>query len=117
MASLDSIQTTAQNVAQNVNNVSQTYLQVQGLKNSVSLSTPTLVQRGQGRICRMSVTTAGSAGFIYDSVDITATTNPLAVIPATTGIYEVNFPVSFGIVVAPGAGQKVMVSFSQPAQQ
>lgn len=113
MASMADILTTAQNVAQGINNIVQTYLNVQGAQNSGSLTTATVVKAKPGRLCTVVVTVAGAAaGSIYDAILPTATTNKMYVIPATLGVYVVNVPANYGIVAAPGSGQTIMVSFS-----
>lgn len=113
MASLDDILTAAKNVVTAVNGAAQTYLNVQGAQNSGNLTTATLVQSGAGRVATVSVTVAGSAvGKIYDANSATSTTNPVYVIPNTVGVVFVNMPVGIGLVVAPGTGQSVTVSYS-----
>lgn len=113
MASLSDILTTAKNVVTAINGVAQTYLNVQGVKNSGNLSAATLVQLGSGRVAMVSVTVAGSAvGHIYDTNSASSTSNPVYVIPNTVGTVFVNMPVGIGLVVAPGTGQSVTVSYS-----
>jgi hypothetical protein len=113
MSSLSDIFTVAKNVVTAINGLAQTYLNVQGLQNSGSLTAPTLVQLGLGRVATVSVTVAGSAvGRIYDANTATSTTNPVYVIPMTVGVVFVNMPVGLGLVVAPGTGQSVAVSYS-----
>lgn len=111
--SLSDLLTAAKNIASAINNVSQTYLDVQGAQNKAILSSATLVQSGKGRVASISVTTAGSAtGMIYDANLATSTTNPVYVIPEAVGLYVVNLPVSFGIVIVPGTDQVLTVSYS-----
>lgn len=70
---------------------------------------------GEGRIYSFNVTTAGAAGAIYDSPTTAgvAAANLICVIPATVGVYTWpdGFPFQQGLVVTPGAGQVVSVSF------
>jgi hypothetical protein len=111
MASLSDILVTGQNIATAINQIAQTYLNVQGAQNRAALSTPTLVLTGSGRVAVISVTTAGSTtGTVYDSQ--TGATTPIYIIPSAVGIYNVNLPVNFGIYVSPGTGQVVTISFS-----
>ena len=113
MASLSDILTAAKNIVTALNNAAQSYLNVQGVRNSGSLTAATVVQLGVGRLCTVSVTTAGSAaGNIYDATSSSATTNPVYVIGTTLGVTVVNIPITNGLVVAPGTGQVVMVSYS-----
>lgn len=113
MASLSDILTTAKNVVTAISNVAQTYLAVQGAQNSGALTSATLVQLGSSRVAMVSVIVAGSAtGRIYDGNSASSTTNPVYVIPTTVGVTFVNMPVGIGLVVAPGTGQTVTVSYS-----
>lgn len=113
MAGLSDVLTTAQNIAAAINGLAQVYLNVQGGKNATALTAATLVKSGAGRLASVSVLVAGSAdGAIYDANDATATSGQFYAIPKTIGVFVVNFPVSFGIVVAPGTGQTVSVSYS-----
>ncbi len=68
-----------------------------------------------GRVAQISVIVAGSDdGAIYDTND-TATAaigNQVYVIPHTRGVHVVNMPGNAGMVVAPGTGQTVAISYS-----
>ena len=113
MSSISDILTAAKNIVTAINGLGQTYLQVSGSRVSRQISAATVVMVGQGRIARVVVTTAGSAaGSIYDASISTATTQKIFVIANTLGVTEINIPVENGIVVAPGTGQVVTVSYS-----
>lgn len=113
MASLSDILTAAKNVVTAISGLGQTYVSVQGAQSTGSVSAATLVQLGNGRVATVVVTTAGSAaGHIYDGNTAASTTNPVYVIPNTVGVYVVNMPVTLGLVVTPGTGQVVNVSYS-----
>jgi|APCry1669188910_1035180.scaffolds.fasta_scaffold00198_5 hypothetical protein len=113
MASLSDILTSAQNIAQAINSVAAAYLSVQGSRIAPSLAAATLVKLGAGRIAVISITVAGSAnGHVYDTNTAAGTGNPIFTIPNTIGVIFVNLPVSVGLVVAPGTGQTVTVSYS-----
>jgi hypothetical protein len=112
MASLDDIFTTAKNIVTALNNASQIYLNVNGLQTISGITSATVVKASAGRVASVSVIVAGAVGKIYDATGSTSTSNPIYVIPATVGVVFVNLPVSTGIVVAPGSGQTVSVSFS-----
>lgn len=113
MASVSDILTATKNIVTALNQLGQTYLQVVGSKFYSDITAATLIQSGQGRVARVSVIVAGSSvGAIYDASSDTATTNQLWVIPNTVGVTEVNLPVNNGIVVAPGTGQTVAISYS-----
>ena len=110
---MSDILTAAKNVVTAINQLGQTYLQVQGSKFSSGITTATLVQSGQGRVARVSVTVGGSGdGAIYDATSASATTNKIALIPKDHAIIDVNLPVNNGIVVAPGTGQTIAISYS-----
>jgi hypothetical protein len=114
-ASTSDVLTAIKNIVTALATAAQNYLNVQGLINAANISTPTLVSTKAGRICSVSVLTAGSAtGLIYDGALLTATTKPIYVIPTSVGTepYVVNMPLSFGLLVVPGSGQVVTVSYS-----
>ena len=113
MASLDDILTAAKNLVTAVNTVSKGYSDVQGAQNLANISTATVVKGSAGRIATVVVTTAGSTtGKVYDSTLTSSASRILYVIPNTVGIYVVNMPANAGIVVSPGTGQVVTVSYS-----
>ena len=113
MASLTDLLTAAKNIVTAINGLGQTYLNIQGALSYTDLTAATLVHNGAGRVCNIIVTTAGSAaGSVYDSANATSPTNKIYSIPNTVGIYTVNFPVNYGIVIVPGTGQTVSVSHS-----
>lgn len=70
---------------------------------------------GEGRLFSIAVTTAGAAGAVYDSptTAAVAAANLMFAIPAVVGVYnfEGGFPFNQGLVVTPGAGQVVSVSY------
>ncbi len=111
--SLTDILTSAQNLVTAVNGLIQNFLTIQGVTNKANISAATLVKQGAGRVATVVVTTAGSAaGAIYDTNAATSTNNPIYTIPNTAGAVFVNMPVNMGIVVAPGTGQVVAISYS-----
>lgn len=113
MAMLSDVVTVGQNIVTAINALAKTYLSVQGAKNAADISTASLVSTGAGRLATVSVTTAGSgAGAIYDAAAPSATTNKLYTIPDVVGVYLVNLPTSYGIVIAPGSGQVVTIGYS-----
>ena len=107
------ILTTLKNIVTALNNASQSYLNVNGQQNLASITAATVVKSTPGRVATVSVIVAGSAaGKVYDATTASATTNPIFVIPTTVGVTIVNIPTLYGIVVAPGTGQTVTVSYS-----
>ena len=112
MSSLSDILTATKNIVTAINGAAQTYLNVQGVRNCAEISSATLVVSGPSRVAVVSVTTAGVVGAIYDTNSASSTSNLIYVIPATVGVVNVNIPVSYGIVVAPGSGQVVTISYA-----
>lgn len=114
MSSLSDILTAAKNIAIAINGASQIYLKVQGNSRSDTLTSTALVSSGQGRLATISVTVAGSAnGMIYDSNAVASLTGAIAVIPNSLGITLVNMPYDNGLVVVPGTGMTVNISYSE----
>jgi len=60
MASLDDVLTISKNIVTAINNASQTYLNVNGVRSSVAVTTETLIVQGSARVVRVIVTVAGS---------------------------------------------------------
>ena len=102
-----------QNIATAINNAASTYLQVNGSQTIENITSAKVVKSSSGRVCMVSIVAAGSTtGYIYDSASSSATTPAIYAIPNTLGIVFVNLPTSYGIVVSPGTGQNVSVSYS-----
>jgi len=113
MASLSDILTAAKNIVTALNQLGQSFLQVEGSNMQSNITSATLVKTGQGRIARVIVVVAGSStGAVYDASSATATNDKLLTIPTTLGVGEANIPVNNGIVVAPGTGQTVAIVYS-----
>lgn len=113
MASLTDIMTTAKNMVTALNQIGQTIIAVSGAQVYTNIKTATVVKDGQGWVARVSIVDAGSAaGAIYDANVASATTDKIFTLPTTAGITEINLPVNNGIVVAPGTGQTIVISYS-----
>jgi len=87
----------------------------QGINSFLNISATTAVKSTKGRIVKVNVTTAGSTnGAIYDHATTSGTgaANLVAVIPDVIGSYTIDFPCATGIVVVPGTGMVVSVSFN-----
>lgn len=111
--SLSDLLTTAKNLVTAINALTQAYLSVQGAQNFTNVTVPTVIKASSGRVCEISVTVAGSApGAVYDGATTSATGKALYVIPNTVGVYVVNLPTSFGLLVVPGSGMTVAGSWS-----
>lgn len=97
-----------------------TYIR-QGKGSALSITAATVVStvpadfaRGQARLCRVNVLVAGTAaGSVNDAATVAAvaTANLVYVIPNTLGPVLVDFPIMSGIVVTPGAGQTVAITY------
>jgi hypothetical protein len=86
-----------------------------GSKSKINITTDTLVQAGKGRIVKVIIVVAGTtAGSIHDAKTVAAAgaSNRLLPIPNTLGLTDVGFPVNDGIVIKPGTGQTVAISYS-----
>ena len=122
MASLDDILTTQKNgvvtLGDLVNELAifrQLYGQFIGTTAVLGVSVPLLVTSGSGRLVNVYVITAGStSGTIHDASSVAGATtgNTLFSIPTTTGITQVNSPYSAGLVIQPGTGQVINITYS-----
>lgn len=84
-------------------------------KSVLNITANTVVKATPGFVVRVSVSVAGSAaGTVHDASTVVAavTANVIAAIPATVGTYSIEFPASSGIVVKPGTGQTVAISYN-----
>jgi len=116
MASLSDILTAAKNVVTSVNQLGQTYLKVNGTTRSQTLTTTTSVTISQGRLASVSVVVAGSTPcVIYDSNNSGILTSALASVTNAIGVTVINMPYNNGLVVVPGTGMTVVISFSEGA--
>ena len=110
---LSDLLTAAKNIVTAINALAQTYLNVEGASIAQALTATTVVKAMAGRVARVSVTVGGSAtGTIYDGASLSATTKPIYVIPDTVGMYVVDLPCAYGVLVSPGSGMTVSVSYS-----
>ena len=106
MAAFDDILTVGKNIVTAINGLAQTYLSINGNRQTAAITSATLLKTGAGRVAVVSVIVGGAAGAIYDVNSASSTINQIYVIPTTAGAYFVNLPVNNGIVVAPAAGQQ-----------
>lgn len=115
MATLDDILTTQKNGVIGLNNLSRTISYVTGEQTSVTVTAQTLVYAGAGRLVSFSVTVAGSAaGTINNAAatSLSAAANALAAVPTTIGVYQVGAHFTNGLVISPGTGQSINVTYS-----
>ena len=114
-ASTSDVLSAIKNIVTALNAATQAYLNVNGQTVAQAITTPTVIKASAGRVASVSVIVAGSStGRIYDSASVGVTNKPLYVVPDTVGStpYVVNLPANFGILVVPGTGQTLTVSFS-----
>jgi hypothetical protein len=115
-ASLSDLLTAVQHVASNIAQAAQTYLAVNGQQSRSGIAAASgslLLKQGPGRIAYVNVTTVGTAaGTIVDGNSAAAVAPVLATIPMAVGSYFINLPFNLGLVVIPGAGMTLSVSFS-----
>jgi len=100
---------------QGINALNHTTQNIAGTVNTYEISVTTYFATTVGWVAKVSVIVAGSTtGTIYDanSVGTAVTGVRLAIIPNTVCIYTINMPVNKGIVVTPGTGMIVAVSYS-----
>lgn len=87
-----------------------------GNTNNLSITAATIIKSSPGRVYVVSVIVAGStAGAVYDSKLTTGNTaaNQIGVIADVLGpVNFCGFPTNTGIVVVPGTGQTLAVSWA-----
>ena len=109
------ILTTQKNGVVAINNLAQSTLRGLGTQTSVTVTTTTAIYVGNGYLVNFSVVVAGSTAGTINNTGATSTVaaaNALCVIPATVGIVKVGQVFSTGLVVTPGTGQSVNVTYS-----
>ena len=87
----------------------------QGTTAVLNITAATVVKPVGGRVAKVSVLVGGSAvGAVHNcaTTGAAAAANQVAVVPDTEGVYDIDFPCSAGIVVVPGTGQTLAVSYA-----
>jgi len=114
MASLDDIVTVQKNGVIAVNNLSQATLREQGTLTSATVTAATLIFQGKGRLVNFAVVVAGSTtGGIYNSTSTSpAASNQMCAVPTTVGVYPTGQIFTSGLVIVPGTGQSINVTYS-----
>lgn len=90
-----------------------------GSLNKLNVTASTVIKASAGRVCKVTVVAAATAGTfgVYDvaTTGAAATANALlqytAAWPAVGTVIALDFPCASGIVVNPGTGGQVAVSF------
>ena len=90
-------------------------LTCQGAASVLNITAAAVIKKSAGRLVRINVLVAGSAAGSANDVAATAgaaTANQVFAIPNTVGSYLLDWPCAAGIVVTPGTGQTIAVSFT-----
>jgi hypothetical protein len=102
-----------QNLVVALNSAAASYANIVGVANFGPITTATVVKNSAGRICEISVLTAGTTtGYVYDSATAGSTTATMIPIPNIVGVYRVQWPMAVGITVSPGTGQQISGTYS-----
>jgi hypothetical protein len=111
-ASLSTLIATLQNLVTALNNATKTQLNIEGAASQENISTATWIA-AQNRLCRVSIVAPGTAtGTIYDASNASDISTPIWTIPTALGMVKVSIPITDGLLVVPGTGQNVTVSWS-----
>lgn len=84
-------------------------------KRTLNITANTVVKASNGNLASVSIVVAGTAaGTIHDAATVAGATaaNIISALPAVAGPLVINFPCTSGIVVKPGAGQTIAVSYT-----
>lgn len=115
MASLDDIATIQKNGVVAINSLNQLLQRICGSTTTASTSSSIVVVTGAGRLINVSVTGAGTTpGAIHNATAVAAVTtaNQLAAVGNTIGVAPMNLMFTAGLVIVPGAGQTLNVTYS-----
>lgn len=115
MASLDDILTTQKNGVVGINGLNQVFRRAQGSNTSATVTAQTLVVSGKGFLVNFSVVVAGSASGTINNAPSTAATgaaNALCATPTTIGVYACGQVFTNGLVITPGTGQSINITYS-----
>jgi hypothetical protein len=105
--------TALQQLVAALNGAATSYANIVGVANFGPISAPTVVKTTPGRICEISVLSAGTTtGYFYDSASASITTAAMIPIPNVVGVYRVQWPMAIGITVIPGASQVISGTYS-----
>ena len=85
-----------------------------GRLSTLNITSATVVKATPGRVFKLSVIVAGAAtGTINDcaTAGAAAASNQIGTSPTTLGTIDFNWPMATGIVVVPGTGQTLAVTW------
>lgn len=114
-ASLTDILTTQKNGVVAINNLAQATTRGLGTQTSITVTTATLIYSGTGYFVSFAVVVAGSGAGTINNANTAATaaaSNALCATPATVGVFKTGQVFSNGLVVVPGSGQSINVTYS-----
>jgi hypothetical protein len=114
-ASLDDILTVQKNGVVAVNTLTQATQRGLGTATSATVTATTLVVTGKGYLVNVAVVVAGSgSGLVsnYTSTTSVPASSALVATPATVGVYPCGKVFSDGLVITPGTGQSINVTYS-----
>jgi len=125
MAGITDILTSAQNIVTALSGLRQIIQYGQGTNTSATVTASTLVTTGSGRLVNYSITVKGLTGTIHDAATVATATaaNALCATPnypgytadsplVPTGVFPVGALFMNGLVIKPGTGQSVNVTYS-----
>lgn len=120
--SISDILTVGKNVVTAIAQLGQNYLNVQGVNIAKNITATTLVKSGSGRVATVIVVVSGSSdGAIYDAISTAAASSKnliwtihksATVVDQTSTPIVLNLPFKDGLVITPGTGMTVVVSYS-----
>ena len=114
-ASLDDILTVQKNAVVAVNTLGQTTLRGLGTTTSATVTAATLVVTGKGYLVRVAVVVAGTGtGLVsnYTSTTSVPASTALMATPTTVGVIASGQVFTNGLVITPGTGQSINVTYS-----
>ena len=114
-ASLDDLLTAQKNGVVAINTLGQATLRGLGTVTSATVTAATLVVTGKGYLVNVSVVVAGSASGLvsnYTASTSVPASSALMATPATVGIYRSGQVFTSGLVITPGTGQSINVTYS-----
>ena len=114
-ASLDDILTTQKNGVVAVNTLTQATQRGLGTTTSATVTAATLVVTGKGYLVRVAVVVAGSSSGLvsnYTAATSVPASTALMATPAAIAIIETGQVFTNGLVITPGTGQSINVTYS-----
>lgn len=115
MSSLTDILTTQKNGVVALNLIATTLARAEGFVTSQTVTTDTLIVLGKGYLVNYAVVVAGSstgAIYNYNSTTSPPAANQLVAVENTLGIVPCSQVFTSGLVISPGTGQSINVTYS-----